>query len=187
MNNTKILIYMLDHKEEKFTINQLSKKLNLNYRIAHQTIKSLEKEQLIKTEKAGRSLLCSLTYKFNEKLFSAEYQRTQKLLKNKTFKVIHKRFSEIQQNFILLLFGSQAKKQADKHSDIDLLAITENEKEIKETAELMPLNIHLTTTTYNSFIQMIKSNELTVGSEVLKNNIILIGIEDYYRLLKNAQ
>ncbi len=65
MNNTKILIYMLDHKEEKFTINQLSKKLNLNYRIAHQTIKSLEKEQLIKTEKAGRSLLCSLTPKFD--------------------------------------------------------------------------------------------------------------------------
>ena len=180
-------MFLLDNKENKFTINQIAKSLNINYRIAHQTIKSLEKEQLIKTEKAGRSLLCSLTCKFNEKIFVAEYQRTQKLLKNNTFRIIHKRFSEIKQNFILLLFGSYAKNKANNHSDIDLLAITDNEKPIRETADLIPLNIHLTTTTYSSFIKMIKSKELTVGSEALKNNIILIGIEDYYRLLKNAQ
>ena len=34
---------------------------------------------------------------------------------------------------------------------------------------------------------MIQSKEFTVGSEAMKNNIILIGIEDYYRLLKNAK
>lgn len=33
---------------------------------------------------------------------------------------------------------------------------------------------------------MAKSRELTVVSEAMKKNIILIGIEDYYRVLENA-
>jgi hypothetical protein len=33
---------------------------------------------------------------------------------------------------------------------------------------------------------MSKSREFTVVSEALRNNIILIGIEEYYRLLSNA-
>lgn len=187
MNSTKIIIHLLENKDVKFTINQISKDLKLNYRIAHQTIKSLEVEGLVKTEKAGNSLLCSLTNKFNEKIFTAEYQRTQNILKNKSFEIIHKRFSEAQQNYILLLFGSYAKKQSNKHSDIDLLAISNNEKEIIEITELIPKKIHLTTITYNQFIEMIQSNRLSVGLEAIKNNVILLGIEDYYRLLKNAK
>ena len=84
-------------------------------------------------------------------------------------------------------YYKEYEKWFENNKDLYHAEINLSIEKIKETAELMPLNIHLTTTTYNSFIQMIKSNELTVGSEVLKNNIILIGIEDYYRLLKNAQ
>ena len=44
MNNIKILIHLLNNKEKKFTINQISKDLNMNYRIAHTQVKLLEKE-----------------------------------------------------------------------------------------------------------------------------------------------
>lgn len=186
MNNIKILIHLLDKREEKFTINQLSKILNINYRIAHTQIKFLEKENLVKTEKVGKSLHCSLTKNFNEKIFIAEYQRLQNFLKiNKDFKLIIKRFEKAKQNYILLLFGSYAKGIQTKHSDIDLLAITENGKEIDEIVRLIPKNIHLINVNYEEFLNMKKSNEITVGTEVMKNNIILIGIEDYYRLLEN--
>lgn len=184
MNNILILQHLLNHNQEKFTINQIAKDLKINYRIAHQQTKLLEKENLIKTEKAGKALLCSLTNKFNEKIFRAEYERTQNL--NKDFQIIRKRFAEAKQNYILLLFGSYAKNTQTKHSDIDLLAITENEKEIIEIKEQIPKNIHLTTTNYKTFLQMIKSKEINVGNQAINNNLILIGIEDYYRLLKNA-
>ena len=186
MNNIKILIHLLENKEKRFTINQISKELKINYRITHEQIKKLEREGTIKTEKAGKAILCSISNKFDEHIFTAEYQRKQEIIKNKDFKIIHKRFSEIQENFILLLFGSQAKNKATKHSDIDLLAITENEKQIRDTAELIPKNIHLTTTSFETFNKMINSKKISVGSEAYNNNIILIGIEDYYRLLKNA-
>jgi len=39
---------------------------------------------------------------------------------------------------------------------------------------------------YENFIRMARSREFTVVSGALKSNIILIGIEEYYRLLSNA-
>ncbi len=35
MNNTNIIIFLLENKEKKFSINQLAKILKINYRIAH--------------------------------------------------------------------------------------------------------------------------------------------------------
>lgn len=182
MNDINILIFLLETKETKYTINQIAKKIKINYRIAHEQIKKLEKEEIIRTEKVGQALLCSLTNKFNEKIFTAEYKRREKLLQNTNFRTIHKRFSEAKQNYILILFGSYAKGTQTKQSDIDLLAITEKPKEIQEIAELIPKNIHLTTTTYKTFMEMQKE-ENNVGIEATKNNIILIGIENYYRLI----
>lgn len=182
MNN--ILIYLLENRESQYTINQLSKDLSINYRIAHTQIKLLEREKLIKVQKVGNALLCSLTNNFNEKIYLAEFERRKMLLKNRDFEQILDRYKKAKQTYILLLFGSYAKNKQTKHSDIDLLAITENSKEIEEITTLIPMNIHLTTISYEEFINMKKSEELTVGREVLKNNIILIGIEEYYRLLK---
>jgi predicted nucleotidyltransferase len=88
--------------------------------------------------------------------------------------------------FIALLFGSHAKGNANRHSDIDILAIGGDEKEIKSALSLRPEKIHLTYVAPEDFIRMAKSREFTVVGETIKNNIILIGIEEYYRLLKNA-
>ena len=88
---------------------------------------------------------------------------------------------------IAVLFGSYAKGTANKHSDIDVLTIGGDEKEIKATISMLPDKIHHTAVSYENFIRMAKSKEFTVVSEAIKNNIILIGIEEYYRLLKNAE
>lgn len=187
MNNTKILVYLLNNKEQKFTINQISKDLKINYRIAYTSIKELEKDGLVLAEKAGNSTLCSLTNKFDEQIFMAEYTRREELLKKSDFKKIANRFSEAKQNFVLLLFGSHAKKTSTKQSDIDLLVISENGKELKEIVELIPLKIHLTVVSYQLFLDMLKSKEISVGNEAVKNNVILFGIEDYYRMINNAK
>jgi len=98
-----------------------------------------------------------------------------------------KRLFELQFPFIALLFGSHTKGKANKHSDIDLLTIGGDEKEIRSIISLWPEKIHLTAITYKDFIHMAKSREFTAVSEAVKNNIILVGIEEYYRLLSNAQ
>ena len=185
MNSVKILIHLLENRDQQFTINAIAKSLNINYRIAHSQVKQLEKEQIIKTQKAGNSFLCSLTDNFNEKVFLAEYERRERIVKNKTFSQIIQRYKRAKQSYILLLFGSYAKNEQTKHSDIDFLAITENPKEIEDITKLIPKEIHLTTVTYKEFLNMRDSKGINVGKEAMKKNIILIGIEEYYRLLQN--
>jgi hypothetical protein len=185
-SKTAILKLLLGRKEEKFTIRQIAKTLKINYRTAYENVILLEKDGLISVTKAGNSKLCEFSGKFNQDVFKAEYSRRQELLRNKDFLVFHDSLTELRFPFIALLFGYHVKGNAGKHSDIDILTIGGDEREIKAAVRLLPDKIHLTSISYESFIKMAKSREFTVVSEALKNNIILIGIEEYYRLMKNA-
>ena len=186
-SDIKILKLLIDNKEQKYTIKKIAEALKINYRIAHEHVGILEKEGLLKVTKAGNSKLCEFTSKFTSKVYETEYLRKESLMKNKDFLVIHNRLAELNFAFIALIFGSYAKGKANKHSDIDIMIIGGDEKEIRATLSLLPDKIHLTHMSYKEFIQMAKSKEFTVVSETIKNNIILIGIEEYYRLLKNAE
>ena len=183
----KILKLLVSKKEEKFTIKKISEILNINYRIAYEKTASLEKEGLLIITKAGNSKLCEFSFNFSNKVFEAEYERRKELFKNRDFLVIHNRLIELKFPFIALLFGSYARNEQSKNSDIDILVIGENEKEVQKTLSILPDKIHLTQVTYENFVHMAKSNEFSVVSEAIKNNIILVGIEEYYRLLKNAE
>ena len=183
----KILKILIGNREEIFTIKKIAERAEVNYRIAHEKVSQMEKEGLVKVVKTGNTKVCEFTNKFDKSVFEAEYERRGDLLKNKDFLVIYKRLSELQFPFIALLFGSHAKGKANKHSDIDILTIGGDEKEIRSIISLWPEKIHLTSVTYKDFIHMAKSREFTVVSEAIKNNIILVGIEEYYRLVSNAQ
>lgn len=81
------------------------------------------------------------------------------------------------------------KKTQTKHSDIDLFFIVldadkDFEQKVLSIAQLIPLQLHVNVFSESEFIAMKKSKENTVGSEVIKNNIILYGIEAYYELLQ---
>ena len=186
-DDIKILKLLLGNKEKKFTIKNMAEILKINYRIAYEKIMELEKDGIIKITKVGNSNLCEFTNKFDNKVFNAEYERKKKLFKNKDFLIIHNRLAELNFSFICLLFGSYAKGTENKHSDIDLLTIGGEEKEIKSVISLLPDKIHLTTINYKNFIHMAKNKEFTVVTEAIKNNIILIGMEEFYRLLKNVE
>lgn len=185
----KILKLLLSNKEEKFTIRKIAERANINYRIAYEKVVYLEKQGLVKITKTGNTKVCELTNKFDKNVFEAEYKRREELFKNKDFLVLYRRLSELNFPFVVLLFGSQAKGRANKHSDIDLLIICEEKREtkIQEVLDIFPLKIHPTFTNFEDFIKMLKTKEFNVVSEAVKNNIILIGIEDYYRLLGNVK
>ena len=186
----KILEYLLEHKEESYSIRSIALHLRLHYRIAFEEIKKLEKESLVSIQRLGNTNLCSFSGHFNEKVFLVEKRRTEALLKNKNLKVLSQRISEIKNPFsICLLFGSYAKREQGKQSDIDLCIIT-NETEIKEkmeqTLRLLPLQIHLLIFSTEEFLSMLEIKSPNVGKEIVKNNIILKGIENFYELVYNA-
>tara|TARA_Y100000310_G_C20490674_1_gene719049 strand:- start:166 stop:720 length:555 start_codon:yes stop_codon:yes gene_type:complete len=178
----ELLKILIEDKDKKFSIRKLSLIRKINYKSAYLAIKKLEE---VKRENLGNTTLCSFKNILTPLTFQVEFERRQKTLKNKDLNIIYSRLKELNFPFIALLFGSQLKNPT-KHSDIDILIITEN-KEINQTLQLIPLNIHQTIISYKEFIQMTKSKEFSVVSEANKKNIILIGIESYYQLLENAK
>jgi len=186
---TEILKLLIGNREESFSIRKISLLRKINYKSAYISLKALEKDGIVDLKRIGNTIVCKFNDKFNDLVFRAEYLRREDLFKNKNFLIIHNRLAELKFPFILLMFGSYAKGTQTKHSDIDLLLIInkENFGAVKNQISILPLNTHLTNVSYESFIRMATSKEFSVVSEALKKNIILIGIEEYYRLLKNAK
>ena len=185
----EILKVLIGNREETYSIRKIALLRKINYKSAYNAVKALEKEGIIELKKVGNTVVCSFNDKFNDLVFKSEYLRREDLFRKKDFLVIYNQLVELKFPFIALLFGSQVKGTANKHSDVDLLIISSDKeaKDVENKLKLLSYKIHLTPVTYESFIRMAKSKEFTVVSEAIKKNIILVGIEDYYRLLKNAQ
>lgn len=182
-----ILITIIERSGGKTSISQLSKAINLDYKTVYGIVKRLEKKNIISLEKFGKAYNITLNIKNHFYLFEAEYKRRENLLKNSDLKVLYHKLNNLTFPFICLVFGSYARGKAVKGSDIDLLIICEENREnnVEGMISILPLDIHLTVLSFSEFISMAQSTEFTVVSEAIKNNIILIGIEDYYRILEN--
>jgi len=184
-----VLKFLIENKESSFNIYEISKSLKSDYKLIYINVKKLEKEKSIEIEDLKSQKRCNFKNNFNEDVFIVENERRSDYLKKKEFLAIYDKIQVVNKQFILLLFGSYVKQTATKNSDIDILLISnkEDEKVIEEKFGVLPLKIHLTPITYESFIDMVKSKEQTVVSEAIKKNVILFGIEDYYRLIQNAK
>ncbi|MBI2124205.1 nucleotidyltransferase domain-containing protein [Candidatus Pacearchaeota archaeon] len=190
-NNLKVLKLFVGNKDKSFTIKKAAEALKINYRIAYEEIMKLEKEGLIKIAKHGNSKVCSFNYKYHSKIVEIEEVRKQELFKNKDIKLAYKRIKEAKSPFYcLVIFGSYANKINQKGSDIDLCLITGNQKinkEVQSILSITPINIHLHEFSSQHFLAMLKSKELNVGNEILKNNIVLHGIEAFYEIVNNVK
>jgi DNA polymerase sigma len=188
-NNLKVLKLFIDNKDKKFTIRWASKELRINYRIAYEELAKLEKEGLVSITKIGNSKVCEFGYKFSGKIAEIEGLRRSEL--NKDIQLIEKRIAETKNPFyILAVFGSHVSKTASKQSDIDLCLIADNPeiaKKVNDILSITPLNVHLQEFSSGDFLSMLKSKSFNVGNEIMRNNVILHGLENFYELVNYAK
>lgn len=186
----KIIVTMLSEKEKEFSIRKLSELVSIDYKAVYEIVQRLIQEGIITAKKAGNTTLCSINPKaFNHEIFKAEAIRKENILKDKDIKTLVDYFERNMpsQLYVILLFGSYAKRTNIKSSDIDLLFIIPDEtleKSIHRISSMLPLPIHFNVFTEKQFDAMKNSKEPTVGTEAMKNNIVLYGIESYHRLIQ---
>lgn len=187
-NNTRVIMALLENEGKNISIAQLSNRIGMDYKNVYNSVKKLEKEGLITLEKFGNAFNCILNKKAHPLIFEAEYERRKNLLVDKNILVLYKKLNALNFPFIALIFGSYAKGTFKKSSDIDLMVIGEKnrDKEIGRIISLLPLDIHYLFFTFEEFLSMERSKEFNVVLEAVKRNIILAGIEDYYRLMENV-
>lgn len=187
---TEIIKLLIENRDKELSINQIAKLLKKDYKNTHNIISRLSKMQLVELKPFGNSHRVILLNNPNPLIFEAEYLRKNELLKSKDIAILYDSFKGLSSKLnILLVFGSYAKKVQTKHSDIDLMLIVPDaeeekmEKEIHTIGHILPLKIHINIFKENDFKAMNNSKEITVGSEAIKNNVILHGIESYYEMI----
>ena len=186
-----IIKFLIEHKNEELNILKISKALKMDYKNVYSIIKRLEKTSLVKIETFGQSSRVKFNAIVHPLVFEAEFERRKEILKDKNLAVMLSNFTRgiKSKTYILLLFGSYAKKTQAKGSDIDLMFICADgledafEKNVNRIALSMPLPLHPLVFSESQFNEMTNAKESNVGQEALKNNVILYGIEQYYEMV----
>ena len=186
-----IIRYLIENKMKELNILKISKGLRIDYKNIYSIVKRLEKESIVKLESFGQSSRVKLVSKVHPLIFEAEYSRRKELLKDKNLAVMLSDFKNALRTrcYVLLLFGSYAKRAQTKNSDIDLMLIVPDgreeaiEKDANGAVRSLPLPIHCLVFSEKHFLEMAYAKEPNVGQEALKNNVILHGIEAYYEMV----
>lgn len=182
-----ILKHFADNKDKQFTIKKVSEIMRMNYRIAYEGVMGLEKKGLISLRRIGNSNVCAFRYSYASAIAEVEEMRKKEIFGNKDLLLISKRIGELKCPFYsLVLFGSHAAGKSGRHSDIDICLVADNReinKEVNAILSVTPLDVHLQEFTSQEFLALLKSRESNVGNEIVRNNVVLHGMEAFYELV----
>jgi len=190
-----ILMWLLSNPEEKATIRGISRKLGKSYTLVYNNIADLEIKEIIKKQSVPPAQIVTLNeYAPLEIFIDIEFKRKNNFLKK--YPWIKLMLKDILKNtntpfFILMVFGSYAKGSQNEKSDLDLLIIVNDKKEIRNAENTLQKaytkikkSINIVDT--EDFKEMIKNTEkLNIGNEAKKHHILLYGIEEYYQIIKS--
>jgi len=182
LNNQKLKI--LEEFSEDYSKRiygrAIAKKLSLNQKTVSNVLLALEGENILKFAKEGKNKYYFLN-RFNPHI--KEIIKLIEIGKKINFLEKHKNirrlFDEIEKRSkgICVIFGSYAKGSETKDSDLDIF-LAGDLSSIKDLEE-----------TYQISINVIKAKKInlendTILNEVLKNHIVLKGIEEFMELIK---
>ena len=193
----EIILTFIVKPWKKYTfkdIKKFTKKKSESY--LFNTLKMFVKQNILMEEKAGNVVL----YSFNlnsEKAhsyfgFISEYVAWNK--KNIPYNDIENLIKKISTGFfIFLITGSYANNTQKKDSDIDVVIICDDSfepkkiySELRYDAEMNIPQIHLYIFRKSEFLNMLLDSKANYGKEVAKNNLILTGGEEYYRIISGV-
>ncbi len=190
--NSDIIKYLIENRNKELNILSIAKGVRMDYKNVFSIVKRLEREGLVELKKFGSSNKVGLKRVIHPLVFEAEYARMKATLRNKNLLVMLDDIRKYMGSalYVLLLFGSYAKRTQTEKSDIDIMFIVPDgtekdfEKKIYETTRILPLPIHDMVFSESQFLDMINAKEFNVGKEAVKNNVILHGIENYYEMIQ---
>ena len=95
-NHSGIIKAILERQEEELNIAKISRYGKIDYKNTYNIIKDLEQKGLLSVRILGKTKIVVLNKKVHPLIFEAEYERREELLKkNKDFKVLYTKLSEI--------------------------------------------------------------------------------------------
>jgi predicted nucleotidyltransferase len=178
-NALKILSEFSQDYSKRIYGGQVAKKLKMNQKTVANILNSLEAENILKYNTEGKNkyyFLNKLNSQIKDILKIVELGRKNLFFeKYPQFKDL---FLELEKrtNGLIAIFGSYAKFSSNENSDLDVFVIG-NIKDVEDLEDKYNIKINIVRSTHERF-----SKSDVFIKEVLKNHIILKGIEEYIEL-----
>lgn len=186
----KRLFFQLTFRQIKEKAKQKSNNL------IQRAIKEFKKQEIIKTKKTGDVTTYSLNYDNNLtcsylNLINDLEIAKNKLLPKEILNTLQWKISRNTQLFILIVFGSYVKSNADEKSDLDIAVIVKSEETKKEILpfietlkrrELRNIDYHVFTEA--DFIEMLNEEQENLGKQIYKNSIIYYNFISYLNMIR---
>lgn len=181
----RILKLLIENKSPR-TILQIAESLNADYKNTFQAVNKLY-PSLIYKNKTGSINLIEIKLNPSPEIYCIEDKRTKQFLHENNLTLIKKDIDSLNYPFfIVLAFGSIVKETNIQKSDIDICIISDNKLKTQELISklgLLPLNLEIQNFSVKEFESMLEKKQNNLASEIIKNNVILYGIENYYNLI----
>ena len=166
-----------------FTGRYIAKKKSLNQKSVANILNKLEMEGFLRSTTVGRNKGFSLNLDNLESvknlIVAAEHLRTAGFLRKNT--LINEIIRKVKPAFdgIVIIFGSYAKGVQKKGSDLDIfIAGIYDRDKVHEVSGLYNLQISVKNYPQGIFKRALKNRDILLN-EVLKNHIIISGIEEF--------
>lgn len=176
-----ILIPFANEYDIKLTASDISKKTKIPRRTISRTLSKLVKLNLIRYSIEGKNKKFYFDLKDQRIKFFINFIENYKALK---FSLEQKNIYFILEDIIkardIVLFGSYAKGQANKESDVDVLIIGNQSERIRKIARKQIKKISIQFSTLNDFEKLLKKKN-TLAIEIMKNHIIF-GSSQFFEL-----
>ena len=90
MIKEKILKKLIENNDTSFSINELSKKTKIDYKLAYTNVLKLKDEGVIYYKKLGNRNEIKFKFSYNDTVLNVELEKLNDIIKNKNLKMIYK-------------------------------------------------------------------------------------------------
>ena len=160
-------------------------------------LKEFQKHGIVKTKKTGDVITYQLD--LNNRTLSYlniinESEISESKIPKMSLDNIKNRLFKYTEFFILIVFGSYAKNEATKKSDLDIAVSAESEHTKKEITpfletikrrEILQIDYHVFTRV--EFLEMLKADFENIGKQIFKNSIIYYGYIFYCNMMNGTK
>lgn len=196
------IVYNLFVNKEGITIKDVANNLKIDYKNIHESINGLFNIGIVKKEKIGNYNICKLNYS-NEDIveYLKEYNFYMKMKEFRKrypseYRIIIETCKKLKDNeehfFICLIFGSYAKNEEKKGSDIDILFLTDFSRGIIPIKTILnkinrpyQKKFHLLEQSVINFVKDLKNkSKLSIATEIYKEPpIVFYGDDIFFRII----
>ncbi len=181
-NNLAILALYTGNYKKSFYLREIAKLSKIPLKTTQTALSNLEKLKILKSKVHGKNKYFQLNLENIEtKLYLLKSEIYKTLLFLLKYPLLKPFLREIKETPIII-FGSFAKFNADKNSDLDILLISE--KKVELPFHLLPYKIHKIQLSEKEFIRGINVEE-TFIKEVKQNYIILNNYSYFVNVMWN--